>query len=151
MTKILLTESQVKLITEEIDKNDSIQKLLFTDPSEITFEKCDTDGDSCHYIPVVKGKKITDKFVTLTGEKVKVNNTVLYNLNIEVSYGIRNLGIAARLFTAFILNYGPVCSFYKDDEKFVKSLWNRIKEEGLVKVKTFKYDGEEAGLIGMKK
>ena len=29
MKKLLLTESQTKLLMEEIDKNDSIQKLLF--------------------------------------------------------------------------------------------------------------------------
>ena len=151
MKKVLLTESQVKLITEEIDKNDSIQKLLFTDPAEIEFEKVGAGNGSCQFLPVVDGKKITGKFVVLTGEEVKIKNVTFYNLKIEVSFNIRNLGVAAKLFTAFILNYGPVCSFYKDGEEFVKALWNRIKKEGLVDVKTFKYNGEEAGLFGKKK
>lgn len=153
MRKILLTESQVRLLTEEIDKNDSIQKLLFTnDFSKITFND-DEDGNGVHHFtPVVDGKKITDKFVKLTAEEVKVKNTILYAVDIEIGYEIRRLGIAERILTALILSGKPICSFYnKADSKLLKGLMGKLKQNKSLKVNTFKYNGEEVGFIASKK
>ena len=173
MKKILLTESQVKLITEEIDKNDSIQKLIFANPSDIDFEEDDTVIPSgipvsrgyCRLIPVVDGKKISEKYVRLTAEEVRIKEHVVYQLHIYVDYNIRRLGIAEKLYTAFILQGYPVCSlfvnrassFYKDSgsevpsDAAINNLWEKLAQNPQISVKPIRYMGKEVGVLALRK
>lgn len=173
MKKILLTESQIKLIKEETDKNDSIQKLIFADPSEITFEEDDNVIPSgvpvnrgyCRLIPVIDGKKIDEKYVRFSAEEVHVKNHVIYQLHIYVDYSIRRLGIAEKLYTAFILQGYPACSlyvnrassFYKDAGSEIKSdvaidgLWSKLSQNPHISVKPIMFNNKQVGVIGLKK
>ena len=173
MKKVLLTESQIRLINEEIDRNDSIQKLIFADPSEIKFEEDDcvvpagvpVSRGYCRLIPVIDGKKIDEKYVKFTAEEIRVKNHAIYQLHIYVDYTIRRLGIAEKLYTAFILQGYPACSlycnrassFYRDNGSEVKSdeaidnLWNKLAQNPQISVKPMKYNGEQIGVIGLRK
>lgn len=155
MKKVLLTESQVRLITEEVDKNDSIQKLLFADMSAIQFQKvADMSAKSYSLIPVINGKKISDKQVKLTAEEIKVKDKTLYQLHIDVNYNIRRLGIAEKLFTAFILQGNPVCTMFSDmgeSANIMKGLWKKLEQNPQISVKKMKYNGKEVGIMGIKK
>lgn len=173
MKKVLLTESQIRLIKEEVDRNDSIQKLIFADPSEIEFEEDDSviptgvpvSRGYCRLIPVIGGKKIDERYVKFSAEEIRVKNTVIYQLHIYVDYSIRRLGIAEKLYTAFILQGYPACSlytnrassFYKDAGSEIKSdaaienLWNKLAQNPHISVKPMKYNGKQIGVIGLRK
>ena len=173
MRKVLLTESQVRLIKEEVDKNDSIQKLIFTDPSKIKFEVDDTvipngipvNRGYCRLIPIIDGKKIGEQYVRFTAEEIPYKDKAIYQLHIYVDYGIRRLGIAEKLYTAFILQGYPACSlyvnrtasFYKDAGSEVKSdaainnLWNKLAQNPQISVKPLMRKGKQVGVIGLKK
>ena len=157
MKKVLLTESQIRLINEEIDRNDSIQKLLFTEPSEIKFEKKDCVSSAgthvIRLIPVINGKKISEKQVKLSAEEIKVKNTVMYQLDIDVNYNIRRLGVAEKLYTAFILQGNPVCSLNnkRESSEIIENLWKKLARNPDISVKPMKYNGKEIGIIGLRK
>ena len=138
MKKILLTESQVRLIKEEVNKNDTIQKLLFTDADKVKFID-DLDGN--RIVPVVDGKQIGDKFVKVEVIKVPYNDKELSQLNIEVEPDIRHLGIAEKLFEAFILGGKPACFIYGDEGLIPDSLWGEIAKNDKIKVKRLKNNG----------
>ena len=138
MKKVLLTESQVRLIKEEVNKNDTIQKLLFTDADKVKFID---DLDGSRIIPVVDGKKIGDKFVKVDVVKVPYNDKELSQLNIEVEPGIRHLGIAEKLFEAFILSGKPACFIYGDEGLNPDSLWGEIAKNTKIKVKRLNGNG----------
>ena len=132
MKKIILTESQARLLLEEIDKNDSIQKLIFCEPSDIEFEVSnDVPGGTPIFrlTPVVDGKKITSKYLNFTAEEVKVNEEQYYQLHIDVNEELRRLGIAYKLYVAFILQDYPVCSLFKDRNLAISGLWAKIANE----------------------
>ena len=138
MKKVLLTESQIRLINEEIDRNDSIQKLIFADPSEIEFEEDDSviptgvpvSRGYCRLIPVIDGKKIDEKYVKFSAEEIRIKNSVIYQLHIYIDYGIRRLGIAEKLYTAFILQGYPACSLYSNRaSSFYKDAGSEIKSD----------------------
>ena len=173
MRKVLLTEAQVRLINEEIDRNDSIQKLIFADASEITFEEDDNVIPSgvpvsrgyCRLIPIIDGKKIDEKYVRFTAEEISIKGKIIYQLHIYVDYNIRRLGIAEKLYTAFILQGYPACSlninrtssFYKDANSEIKSdvaidnLWNKLAKNPHILVKPINYNGKQIGVIGLRK
>ena len=157
MKKVLLTESQIRLINEEIDRNDSIQKLLFTEPSEIKFEKEDsvssTGSPVSRLIPVIDGKKIGENQVKLSADEIKVKNTVMYQLHIDVNYNIRRLGVAEKLYTAFILQGNPVCSLSNNREssEAIENLWKKLSQNPEISVKPMKYNGKEVGIIALRK
>ena len=173
MKKILLTEAQVRLITEEIDKNDSIQKLIFADTSDIEFVEDDSVIPSgipvsrgyCRLIPVIDGKEISEQFVRFSAEEVRYNGKTIYQLHIYVAPEIRRLGVAEKLYTAFILQGYPACSlytnrtssFYKEAGSDVKSdeaienLWNKIAQHPGIAVLPMTRGDKQIGVIGLKK
>ena len=121
MRKVILTESQAKLLLEEIDKNDSIQKLVFCDPSDIKFEVSNevpagvsVSRGLYHLTPVINGKEIDGKYLNFLAEEVKINGKQYYQLHINVNKEIRRLGIAYKLYLAFLLEDYPVCSLFKN-------------------------------------
>ena len=173
MKKVLLTESQIKLINEEINKNDTIQKLIFADASEITFEVDDSviprgipvSRGYCRLIPIIDGKKIEEKYVKFSAEEVPIKNIVAYQLHIYVDYSIRRLGIAEKLYTAFILQGYPACSlytnrtasFYSDagsenkNDNAIENLWQKISNNPLIRVLPIKTNNKQIGVIAFKK
>lgn len=155
MRKVLLTEAQVRLINEEIDRNDSIQKLIFKDASEIDFELCAQDTHNFTLIPVIDGKKIGPEQVFFKAERITLNNQIFYQLHIEVNYNIRRLGIAEKLYTAFILKGYPVCSLScnRGDaaRKAIRNLWGKLAQNPQITVMPINYKGNIIGVIGVKK
>ncbi len=174
MRKILLTEAQVRIIEAEIQKNDKIQKLLFTDPTGIKFTVQDDvipDGipvsrGYCHLIPVIGNTEIGRNYVCLSAEEIKTKKGFsMYQLHIEVSPEYRNQGIAEKLYTAFILQGYPTCSlysnraanFYKQNKSGVPSdvaiekLWNRIAANPEIVVKPLMRNKEQIGVFAIKK
>lgn len=173
MKKVLLTEAQVKLLTEEINKNDSIQKLIFSNPSEIKFEVSDeapsgipTSRALYRLTPVIDGKEIDGQFVNFLAEEVNLGGETFYQLHINVDYDIRRLGIAEKLYTAFLTQGYPVCSllsnrtasFYSEqgqtveDDSAIENLWNKLKQNSEFEVDDVSdANGNVIGLIAYKK
>ena len=169
MRKVILTESQAKLLLEEIDKNDSIQKLIFCDPSDIKFEVSNEvpDGVSVsrrlyHLTPVIDGKEIDGRYLNFLAEEVKINGKQYYQLHINVNKEIRRLGIAYKLYLAFILEDYPVCSLYKNrvssfysenlsevsNDEAISSLWAKIAgEPGIVVEDLIDKNGNKIGIF----
>ena len=155
MRKIILTESQAKLLLEEIDKNDTIQKLIFCEPSDIEFEVASAvpNGVSVgrgifQVIPVIDGKEVGTRYVSFLAEEVNVNGENWYQLHIRINEDLRRMGIAYKLYMAFILQDYPVCSlfknragtFYSENDASIPSdsaiggLWNKIASNPSVQV-----------------
>ena len=139
MRKVLLTESQVRLIKEEVDKNDSIQKLIFTNADDVEFKK---SADGIRVIPVVDGKEISNKFISIEDETIDYNGKKLHQLKINVNPQIRHLGIAQKMFEAFILRGFPTCFMYDiNPELCVDSLWGEIMKNPKIRVKKLNNNG----------
>jgi hypothetical protein len=168
MRKVILTESQAKLLLEEIDKNDSIQKLIFCNPSDIQFEVSNeipagvsVSRNLFHLTPVIDGKEIDGKFLNFLAEEVKINGEQYYQLHINVNKEIRRLGIAYKLYLAFLLQDYPVCSLFKNrvssfyDENWsenqsdsaISGLWAKIANEpGIVVDDLIDKNGNKVGI-----
>lgn len=140
MRKVILTESQAKLLLEEIDKNDSIQKLIFTNPSDIQFEVSNevpagisVSRNIFHLTPVIDGKEIEGRYVNFLAEEVKVGGELYYQLHINVNKDIRRLGIAYKLYMAFILQDYPVCSLFKNRvSSFYGENWSEVSSDSAI-------------------
>ena len=134
MRKILLTESQAKLILEEIDKNDSIQKLIFCDPSDIKFEVSDEIPAGApvntHTLKVfVNGKEIDSSYLSLLFKEVNVDGELYYQLYTNVNKDLRRLGIAYKIYLSFILKDYPVYLLFEDSTEEIMSLWAKLANE----------------------
>ena len=134
MRKILLTESQAKLILEEIDKNDSIQKLIFCDPSDIEFEVSDEIPAGApvntHTLKIiVNGKEIDSSYLSLLFKEVNVDGELYYQLYVNVNEDLRRLGIAYKIYLSFILKDYPVCLLFDDSTEEIMSLWAKLANE----------------------
>lgn len=172
MKKILLTESQVTLLTEEITKNDKIQKLIFSTPAEISFEveneipsSIPTNKKLFRLTPVINGYEYDNKFVNLLAEEVKFGDDTVYQLHINVNQNFRRLGIAEKLYTAFILEGYPVCSLYKNrtstffaangeekpGDEAIGNLWSKLSANPLIHTEDINIDGKSIGVLAYKK
>ena len=141
MRKVILTESQAKMLLEEIDKNDSIQKLVFCDPSDIKFDVSNeiragasVNGGFYRLTPIIDGKEIDGKFLDFLAEGIVIDGEQYYQLYINVNKEIRRLGIAYKLYLAFIMQDYPVCSLYKNrtgsfSDSAINGLWAKIANE----------------------
>ena len=160
MKKILLTESQAKLLFEEIEKNDTIQKLIFCEPSDITFDITDELSDGKHLggdlfriTPVVGGKRIGSDYLSLLGEKVGLDDGDYFQLYINVNPDIRRLGIANKLYTSFINQGNSICSLFKNvvednpKEHAISNLWKKISTTPEINVEEIV--DEEGNVIGL--
>ena len=134
MRKILLTESQAKLILEEIDKNDSIQKLIFCGPSDIEFEVSDEIPAgapvNAHVLKAfVCGKEIDSLYLDLSFDEVNVNGELYYQLFIDVNEELRRLGIIdadhiIKMFEVWINRLGNSNTYEKEWEKWPTPYFN---------------------------
>ena len=134
MRKILLTESQAKLILEEIDKNDSIQKLIFCDPSDIEFDVSDEIPAgapvNAHVLKAfVCGKEIDSLYLDLSFDEVNVNGELYYQLFIDVNEELRRLGIAYKVYLSFVFKDYPVCLLFENATEEIMSLWAKLANE----------------------
>lgn len=168
MKKVLLNESQMNLLLEEIKKNDLIQKLIFADPEKIDFEAESaipagvSVSRGMYYVkPIIDGTEIPTEYVKLMAEEVKVNGNEYYQLHIYVNPELRRLGIALKLYTAFIKQGYSICSlysnrtasFYKDNDSTndsdsaIENMWNKIASESGAKVEELTNNkGEKIGV-----
>lgn len=170
MVKIIVSESQIRRLAEEIDKNDTIQKLISADSSSIDFEAEETMGgiSKRHHLyqiyPIIDGKRITTEYVSLLGEPINLDGDDWYQLHIRVNENIRRYGIAYKLYTAFIEQGYPICSlfsnragnFYKqqgvgqESDNAIDNLWNKIKNTPGVKTDDIVRDGRVIGIKAYK-
>jgi len=147
MRKILLNESQIRLLTEEINKNDSIQKLIFSNPSDVSFDVSGVQG-KFKLTPVIGGKKIGDDFITLTADEVNIGGGTAYQLHIKIDKGLRRLNIAEKIYTAFIMQGYPVCSNKKyHNNKAVEGLWKKLKNNPLIHIEELETNGNLGVII----
>ena len=145
---ILLTESQMKMISEEINRNDLIQKLVFCKPEEISFKMYNGVPSGIPVsrqfnilIPVIDGVEIPRNLVKLECEEYNVDDELFWQLHVEINEKIRRMGIAEKMYVAFILKGNNVVdiftnrvgTFYSEMGKSVKSdmaignMWSKIK------------------------
>lgn len=155
--RILITESQAKLLMEEIDKNDSIQKLIFSEPSSIKFVATNEVPDgmtvhgSCYRLtPIVDGKKIEDRFVSLFANPITINDERYFRLYIDVDPEIRRLGIAEKLYTSFLMQGHPICYLCsnRNDNRPFLNLFKKLGSNSSFDVECM-YNKEKK-LIGVK-
>ena len=170
MRKIIINESQARMLIEEIDRNDSIQKLIFCEPSDIEFEVSDEVPDGIpvsrglfRLTPVIDGKEIGGQYLNFLAEEVKIaGHGIMYQLHINVNEELRRLGIAYKLYVAFILQDYPVCSlfsnrtaaFYSEKGKNIPSddaiggLWEKIANTPNITVEDLTdRDGNKIGIM----
>lgn len=163
----LLTESQIRMILNEEEKNDIIQSLIFSKPEDISFKMADgTFGlpVSRRYMvltPVINGIEIPRGYVNLECEEYNVDDELFWQLHIRVGDEIQRLGIAEKLYTAFILNGNKVVSlfrnraatFYSDNNKNISSdsaidgLWNKLSQNP--KIQVYQLGDENGNVIGV--
>lgn len=148
MKKILITESQAKLISEEIYKNNLIQKIVFCKPEDITFKMYNgvptgvpVNRQFNVLVPIIDGVEIPRDLIKLECEEYNVDDELFWQLHIEINNEIRRMGIAEKIYIAFIEKGNKVVSlfnnraatFYKKHDSVKKSdsaiggLWNKIK------------------------
>lgn len=147
MRKIILTESQAKLLLEEIDKNDSIQKLIFCEPSDIVFKGPISDGgiDLPILIPIVDGKQIGTDFLKISIEEIHPDGETYYQPHIEISPELRRLGIAYKIYLSLILKDYPICNISSIPE--IKALWTKLANEpGIIIDDLVDENGNKIGL-----
>ena len=140
---------------EEIDKNDSIQKLIFSEPSSIKFvatndvpDNVSVSNKAYRITPVIDGKKIDSKFVELFAIPKVIGNEEYFQILINVSSEIRRLGIAEKLLTSFIMNGYSVCYLFDGTDIAMSNLWKKVSKDGRIKVSGLYNKGGE--LIGVK-
>lgn len=160
MRKILLTESQGKMLFEEIDRNDTAQKLALCKPEDITFKETDESygkGEIFRVVPVIDGKEIDDAYVSLLVENINISDRKYYQLHIKVNESLRNLGIAYKIYVAFIKQGHQVCSFFKNRERSfysdkttndsIPALWKKISDTEGIKIR--KINDKKGNNIGI--
>ena len=170
MAKIIVTESQIRRLAEEIDKNDTIQKLLSASPSNIDFEAEEILGgiskrhQMYQIYPIVDGKRIPTEFVSLLGEPIDIDGEQWYQLHIRVNEQLRRYGIAYKLYTSFIQQGYPCCSlfvnragnFYKQQgaalssDSAIDNLWEKIKTTPGIETDDIVRDGKVVGIKAFK-
>jgi hypothetical protein len=165
---ILLTESQVKRINEESEKNNLIQKLIFSKPEDILFKMFNaipsgipTNREYNQLIPVIDGYEIPTSMVSFRCEQENVDDELFWQLHITVNEKLRRMGIAEKLYTAFILQGNNVVSIFKNragtfynemgksipSDKAIENLWNKIKQNS--KIQTFQLGDDNGNVIGI--
>ena len=133
---------------EEIDRNDSIQKLIFCDPSDIEFKVMNEMSDTLCFLPVVDGKKIDDRYVSFKAKKVNVGGKESYCIHIDVNEELRRLGIAFKLCVALILDGYSICYLVKDTLPLsIKELWKKLGKTSGICVQVLK--DEQGNKIGI--
>ena len=146
MRKIILTESQAKLLLEEVDKNDTIQKLIFCNPYDIEFKVSRSNIDLPVLIPIIGGKEINERYVKVSFEEIHPDNNTHYVLHIEVNPKLRRLGIAYKIYLSLILKDYPICNLYPLSEE-IKKLWLKLaNESGIVVSDLINKDGNKIGI-----
>jgi hypothetical protein len=167
MKNILLTESQMKLILKEEEKNDLIQTLIFSKPEDISFKM--TDGTFgipvsrrfMFLIPVINGVEIPRELVNLDCEEYNVDDELFWQLHIRINDKIQRLGIAEKIYTAFILSGNKVVSIFKnrassfyvekgkkiDSDNAISGLWEKLKQNP--KIEIFQLGDSEGNVIGV--
>lgn len=153
MRKVILTESQAKLILEEINKNDSIQKLIFCDPSDIKFELSDEgEYDYGVIVPIIDGKTIGEEYLKIFIDELKIDNDVYYQLRVKVNKDLRRLGIAYKIYVAFVSKGYPLCELFENGtgsfaNAAISGLWAKIANEpGVVIDDLIDKNGNKIGL-----
>lgn len=115
MKKLLLTESQAKLLMEEIDKNDSIQKLLFNDSGDISLIIENNNDKEIKIIIKVGKKEIDEKIVSIKLTKISLHNEDnnkdydVFDLKMFINDSICNFGIENKILSKIIeQGYSPI-------------------------------------------
>ena len=151
MRKVILTESQAKLLLEEIDKNDSIQKLIFCEPSDIKFNVSDGEG-YCMLMPVIDGKIIGQDYLKIVVNEVNIGKDRYYQLGLDVNKDLRRLGIAYKIYAAFVLQDYPLCELFEEGtgsfaNAAISGLWAKIANEpGIIIDDLVDENGNKIGL-----
>lgn len=132
MKKLLLTESQAKLLMEEIDKNDSIQKLLFNCDNISLLYNEDNNGE-INISFQVDSKNIDDKIISL-----KLNKTLLHNEALNKDYtvfdckfflneSICNLEVESKILSKIIQKgYSPILLKLKNTNCSIEDIVNNF-------------------------
>lgn len=149
MKKLLLTESQARLLLEEVDKNDSIQKLILSAPEDIKFD-IQKDMSNNGVLPVelkINNKNITDKYIKLSLKQVKINGELFYHINIWVNDELRRMGIAYKVCYSFIKEGNPVCNIEKYSNNETNKLWDKLSQDTNLEVEDVKdKNGKKIGV-----
>lgn len=132
--KIVITEAQARLLMEEIDRNDTIQKLLDADPSKISFDTEDIDADTYQIYPLIENKRVGKEFVDfkLYAQLNKCDNKLYYFPSVEVAEEYRSMGIAFNIIYACILQGLNIAFYYEPSNVILKGIMDKLMDNGVI-------------------
>lgn len=144
-------------LSEELTKDnrdDKINTLINADINDIDFEVLDimaglgikTKRTEYQLYPTINGIEIgPEDGVNFRAEEVFINGEMKYQLHIFIAPELRRMGIASKLYEAFIRQGYPVCSLYKnrvasfnrenntesDDDCAIENMWDKLSKNGI--------------------
>lgn len=168
------------MIDEEDDSSTQINYrnlLVNCDYRDIDFELepysimgVTTSRPIFHAIPVISTDEtdieIPQNLVFLRAEEIKISQDIIaYQLHINIDESLRMLGIATKLYRAFINTYGIICSFYYNRKETyyqrnniedsthaaISKLWNKLATFQEIETRPLIQNEQEIGVIAFQR